>query len=112
MSIPAKKRPRLSANATPIDPVLGVLASRLKAFRLAAGMTQEELADAAEIERTRVGKIERGQVNPSVLTVATLCHCLGISLASLFAEVNIAKKPVSQGGTPRRANQASLSKTR
>jgi transcriptional regulator with XRE-family HTH domain len=38
-------------------------------------MTQLELAMSAEVERTRISKLENGLVNPSALTLATICHC-------------------------------------
>ncbi len=82
----------------------------LRHFRQQSGMTQLELAMEGEVERTRVSKLELGLVNPSVLTLATLCHVLGITLADLFADIRLAHPPTTEGGTPRRANQAVLDK--
>ena len=39
----------------------GVLATNLKRFRLAAGLSQEELAHRADIDRTYVSSLERGR---------------------------------------------------
>lgn len=82
----------------------------LRRFRELREMTQLELAMAAEVERTRVSKLEIGRVNPSVLTLATICHVLGITLADLFADIRLAHPPTTEGGAPRRANQAVLDK--
>ena len=82
----------------------------LRFFRGKSGMTQLELAMTAEVERTRVSKLELGLVNPSVLTLATICHVLGITLADLFADIRLAHPPTTEGGTPRRINQAVLDK--
>jgi len=84
------------------------LGENLKRYRLASGLTQEDLAYSAELERSRVSKMEGGHINPSLLTLATLCHCLGITLPALFEGVSATMAPVAQGGIKRRANQATL----
>jgi transcriptional regulator with XRE-family HTH domain len=68
------------------------------------------LAYDAEVERSRISKIECGYVNPSLLTLATLCYSLGITLPALFDGITATMPPVSEGGTPRRTNQAVLEK--
>lgn len=73
----------------------------LKRFRLAANMSQEQMANSAELDRSYVSHIERGTANPSVITLANLCYALGITLADLFSEVRVALQP---GAEARRAN--------
>lgn len=85
------------------------LGANLKRFRQQAQLTQLDLAYEAEVERSRISKLEGGHINPSLLTLATLCHCLKISLPDLFAGITATLPPVAQGGAPRRANQAVLS---
>jgi transcriptional regulator with XRE-family HTH domain len=84
--------------------VRSLIGASLKQHRIAAQMTQEALAFAAEVDRTFVSDIERGNANPSVLTLAGLCYALGITLADLFASVKIAAPP--DMGASRRANAA------
>jgi len=69
------------------NPVFTSIGRNLKRVRIAAGMSQAELAFAAEINRTFVSSIERGLSNPSVLTLATLCHVLKVTLPELFTGV-------------------------
>lgn len=76
----------------------------LKQLRISAGMSQADLAFHAEVDRTYVSQIERGVGNPSILTLANLCHGLGITLADLFEPVRVALPP--QGQIARRANSA------
>lgn len=74
-------------------------------------MTQLELAMSAEVERTRISKLETARSgNPGVLTLATICHVLGITLADLFADIRLAHPPTTEGGALRRSNQAVLDK--
>lgn len=86
------------------------LGENLRKFREAAGKTQLELAYDAEVERTRISKMERGHLNPSLLTLAALCHCLQITLPMLLEGIEATIAPSHEGGQLRRANQATLAK--
>ena len=67
-----------------IEQVLKVLAGNVKALRLAHGLTQEELAFRAGLDRTYISQIERGVGNPSVLVLVKLSDILGAELPDLF----------------------------
>ena len=66
------------------------------------------LSCLAEVERSRISKIKCGRVNPLLLTLATLCYSLGITLPILFEGSTATMPPIGEGGTPMRANQATL----
>lgn len=100
---------RIASSPLP-NPVTIALGQSLKRHRKEAKKTQVELAYDAEVERSRIGKIECGYVNPSLLTLATLCYSLGITLPKLFEGITVTMPPVSEGGVPRRTNQATLDK--
>lgn len=72
-------------------------------MRIAANKSQETLAFDAGVDRTYISQIERGMGNPSILTLANLCHCLGTTLADLFEPVKLSLAPES---SMRRANRA------
>jgi transcriptional regulator with XRE-family HTH domain len=84
------------------------LGKSIAKLREKKGFTQDELAAKAEIERSRVNKIENGRVNCSVLTLATLAYCLEVRMSDLFKGIKHTHPPTSEGGVPRRTNQASL----
>jgi ribosome-binding protein aMBF1 (putative translation factor) len=56
------------------------IGSRLLDRRLAAGMTQRELARASGIDQAEISRIERGQANPTVQTLQALGAPLGVVL--------------------------------
>lgn len=85
------------------NPVFKSVGHNLKQIRLAAGMSQAELAFAAEINRTFVSEIERGLANPTVLTLATLCYVLQVTLSELFRDVEACPPGLAEG---RRRNAA------
>jgi transcriptional regulator with XRE-family HTH domain len=53
--------------------------------RLAAGLTQEELADRAGLDRSYIGGIERGERNPTLVVIAKVANGLGVGAGDLFA---------------------------
>jgi transcriptional regulator with XRE-family HTH domain len=53
-------------------------------LRKAKGMTQEQLADEAGIERSYMGAIERGERNPTLHKVYQIYKALKVSLLDLF----------------------------
>ena len=106
-----KKRPiKIGRNNLPNEVTLA-LGMNLKMVREAAGITQVDLAFDAEVERSRISKIERGHVNPSLLTLATLCYCLDVTLPELFTGITETMAPTWRGGELRRSNQATLNKS-
>lgn len=52
-------------------------AENLRRLRRQAGISAEELADRAEVHRTHVGSIERGQTEPRLGTLIRLIGALG-----------------------------------
>jgi transcriptional regulator with XRE-family HTH domain len=55
----------------------------VRRFREAAGLSQEGLAARAEIHRTYIGGIERGERNPTLLMIHRLARALGIKASQL-----------------------------
>ena len=58
------------------DNVLAALGGTVRAMRNATGLSQEALADAAGIDRSHMGKIERGERNVTMLNIARIAAAL------------------------------------
>ncbi len=56
----------------------------MRRFRKAAGLSQEELADRARLDRTYVSGVERGIRNPTVLVLQDLAGALGVRAMDLL----------------------------
>lgn len=56
------------------------IGAKLLDRRLAAGMTQRELAQASGVDQAEISRIERGQGNPTAQTLQALGAPLGVSL--------------------------------
>lgn len=57
--------------------------ARLKQLRQTAGLTQEELAEAAGFSRSYYTEIETGKRNVSLLNLQRLARCLNLSVSEL-----------------------------
>lgn len=61
-----------------------VFARNLRHFRLAKGLSQEELAHRADIDRTYVSSLERSVYNASIDVVDRIATVLGIEAYELL----------------------------
>jgi len=79
--------PNLSRNRQ--DPALISLGEAIRRIRLSKGISQEKLALLAEVDRSYVGRVERGDNNVAVLTLARLAQALEMSIAKLMQEAKL-----------------------
>jgi len=56
------------------------IGARILQQRLAAGLTQQQLAAASGIAQADISRIERGQANPTTETLEALAVPLGVTL--------------------------------
>lgn len=63
-----------------------IFARNLRRFRQEAGLSQEALADAADIDRTYVSALERELYSASLDTIERLSKALQITAAQLLVE--------------------------
>lgn len=57
----------------------------IRALRVTAGLTQEELADRAGLDRSYIGGVERGERNPTLSVIEKIAEGLGVTEAELFS---------------------------
>lgn len=56
--------------------IIGVVAERVKRGRKDAGLSQEELAFEAGLDRTYISQVERGKRNVTVIVLARIARAL------------------------------------
>lgn len=66
--------------------VLKAFGERVREIRTRKGLSQEELARLAKIDRTYIGGIERGERNAGIKNVWRIAEALGVPAADLFHE--------------------------
>lgn len=65
------------------------LGEAVRAARKGRGMSQETLADAAGIDRSHMGKIERGERNVTLLNLARIAKAIGCKPSDLLASAGL-----------------------
>ena len=67
------------------DPIaISVLAKNVKRFRVLSNLTQEELANMADIEYSQISRIERGVINTSVSVIFAIAKALQVKPSDLL----------------------------
>lgn len=72
-----------------VDQLLLRVGDAIRARRKARGLSQEALADAAGVDRSHMGKIERGERNVTTLRLVEIARALGVTVASLFDDAGL-----------------------
>jgi transcriptional regulator with XRE-family HTH domain len=67
--------------------ILEELGSRIRDRRKERGWTQEELAAKADIDRSYIGGVERGERNLTFTMLCDICRSLGCDVAALTADL-------------------------
>ncbi len=81
------------------------IGERLRALRLAAGLTQERLAERAELHPTYIGQLERGEKNVTIESLLKITRALGMPPDQFFSHL---PGPAAQPGPADTAYQLLL----
>ena len=68
----------------PLTDVRRQFGERLRELRLKQDVSQEKLAEKADLHRTYVSSVERGERNISLENIARLADALGIQIREFF----------------------------
>ena len=64
--------------------LIKAVGNRIREFRNEKGFSQEELANEADIPLSQIGRIERGETNPTISTLSVKCDALETKLKILL----------------------------
>jgi len=79
--------PNLSSDRQ--DPVLIAIGDAIRRARTERGLSQEKLALLADVDRSYVGGVERGDNNVAVLRLKKIADALQITMTELMAEAQL-----------------------
>jgi transcriptional regulator with XRE-family HTH domain len=71
------------------DPVLVALGEAVRRARIGIGLSQEVLAVDAELDRSYVGGIERGEHNLTVMNIVKIAGALNTSPSALLGSAGL-----------------------
>jgi transcriptional regulator with XRE-family HTH domain len=69
------------------DPILSAFGQALAKHRRAKELSQEALAEKADLDRTYLSDIERGVRNPGIRNVVLIAKALGVPASDLLKGV-------------------------
>lgn len=69
--------------------MLTAFGQSLRAYRIAAGMTQEQLAEAADLHVGFLGSVERGEKNISLLNIVELARAVQATPSELLSVLKV-----------------------
>ena len=64
--------------------ILARIGKNIKELRMAHGWSQEKLAELSRVDRSFLGKVERGVVNVSILTLCDIVKALGSNIKNII----------------------------
>ncbi len=79
---------RVSGENDP-DGLLRRLGAAIKCARKEREISQEALADAAQVDRSHMGRIERGERNVTILNFSKVAAALDLSMSELLARAEL-----------------------
>lgn len=62
------------------------IGSKIKYFRTQQGLSQEELAEFADVSYVYISNIERGEKRPSLTTLVAIANAMNASVDSILAD--------------------------
>ncbi|MDW8310626.1 MAG: helix-turn-helix transcriptional regulator [Verrucomicrobiales bacterium] len=71
------------------DPVLSAFGHNVARLRSQAGLSQDQLAEKADLDRTYLSGIERGVRNPGIKVVIRVARALGVTVDQLCKGVSV-----------------------
>lgn len=71
---------------------LKLIGEKIRMLRKSNNLSQDEVALASNIARSHYGEIDRGERNPTALTLIQIAHVLGVAVGELFPEQKVLKK--------------------
>jgi len=83
-----------------VQQTLTSIAANIRRIRAQRGLTQERLAELADLEPRTIQHIETGKANPTIGIVVAIAVALEVRVSALLRPAKLAPRPV---GRPRRS---------
>jgi methanogenic corrinoid protein MtbC1/DNA-binding XRE family transcriptional regulator len=75
----------LNESSTTVEVMLGELGNRIQALRKDKGLSQQQLATEADLDRSYISAVEHGKQNVSFATLKGISDALGVGVAELIS---------------------------
>lgn len=68
------------------ESILHLVGKNIRAYRIEKKMSQHDLSIEADIPKNQVGRIERAEINTTVITLEKLAKALEVDVYQLFQQ--------------------------
>lgn len=68
-------------------PTLKIIAANVKIFRMAKNISQEKLAELADVHRNYIGHVERAERNMTIDSIEKLAMALNVTVIDLITPI-------------------------
>ncbi|MDR1070529.1 MAG: helix-turn-helix domain-containing protein [Gracilibacteraceae bacterium] len=72
--------------------IAGIIGERLRVYRNRAGLSQEKLAEKANLHNTYIGQLERGEKNATLESIEKVARALDLPFEILFANIIVSER--------------------
>lgn len=83
-----------------MDPYLDILGQRIRAARRELDMSQERLAHEAGLDRSYVGRVERGEHNLTFVSLVKIARAFGRDVAALTFGLALIRRSADGAAAP------------
>lgn len=84
------------------EALIAAFAEVLRRRRLAAGLTQEQLAELADVSTRHISFLETQRRQPTLTIIAALSDGLGLTLVQFTGEIEAVWRAAKNGSEPER----------
>ena len=70
--------------STPYDSYLKEFGNNLRRIRKEKGLSMEDVANESEIDYRQLGRIERGEINTTIISLLRIAKILKVDMKTLF----------------------------
>jgi transcriptional regulator with XRE-family HTH domain len=84
-----------------------VIGANVRRYRLQADLTQARVAEMMGVDRAYVSALERGERNPTVLSLWQVAEALGVHIAKFFDETTLDAPAIGMGKRASKRQSAS-----
>lgn len=79
------------------NPKLALLGQQIRRLRDEKGLSQEEFAGLADVDRAYYGGVERGERNVAALNLIKIATSLGVEVGKLFPPLSALRRTTKGG---------------
>lgn len=70
-----------------MEPIAVTIGVRIRSYRKSQSLSQEILAEMAELHPTYLGQIERGEKNATIESIQKISNALNVPMSTLFSNL-------------------------